>query len=147
MAKEDYRYKATYRVRFAETDLQGVVFWANYLTYMDTAQMDYLRDIGLPYHEMRKENYDLVAVEAHVEYKAPARFDDLLEVYTRVSEVGNSSFRMDFEVCKAEGGELIAKGKTIHCIVAGDTGRSIRVPARMRQLIRDFEKNPAIEPT
>ena len=66
MAREDFRYKSEFRVRFGETDIQGVLFNGNYLLYVDTTQMDYLRRIGVTYADMRAQGHDILIVdEAH----------------------------------------------------------------------------------
>jgi acyl-CoA thioester hydrolase len=146
MAQEEFRYKSEFRVRFGETDLQGVVFNANYLLYVDTAQMDYLRDIGVPYSLMRGRGHDIVIAEAHLQFKSPARFDEIIDAWARISEIGNTSLRMEFELCERASGRLLATARTVYVIVEAATGQPIRVPAYLRQAARAFEGNGGIEP-
>ncbi|OGL59688.1 MAG: hypothetical protein A3J27_04200 [Candidatus Tectomicrobia bacterium RIFCSPLOWO2_12_FULL_69_37] len=146
MPREEFRYRTEFRVRFGETDLQGVVFNANYLLYVDTAQMDYLRDIGVPYSLMRGQGYDIVIAEAHLQFKAPARFDEFIDTYARVPEIGNTSFRMAFELYERASGRLLASARTVYVIVQESTGEPIRVPAYLRRAVREFEGNGATEP-
>ncbi|MBI2177462.1 MAG: acyl-CoA thioesterase [Candidatus Tectomicrobia bacterium] len=146
MPREEFRYKTEFRVRFGETDLQGVVFNANYLLYVDTAQMDYLRDIGVPYSLMRGQGHDVVIAEAHLQFKSPARFDEIIDACARVSDIGNASFQMEFELYERESGRLVAAARTVYVIVQESTGEPIRVPPYLRRAVREFEGNGAIAP-
>ena len=135
------------RVRFGETDLQGVVFNANYLLYVDTAQMDYLRTIGVPYFDMLERGYDIVIVDASLQFLAPARFDEVLEVYARIYEIGNSSIKMDYEIYEAESGRFVARAQTAYVIVGKDSQKPVRVPPYIRSAVREFESREDIEET
>ena len=147
MPKDRYNYKSEMRVRFGETDLQGVVFNANYLLYVDTAQMDYLRTIGVPYFDMLERGYDIVIVDASLQFLAPARFDEVLEVYARIYEIGNSSIRMDYEIYEAESGRFVARAQTAYVIVGKDSQKPVRVPPYIRRAVREFESREDIEET
>ncbi len=145
MPKDQYSYKSEIRVRFGETDLQGVVFNANYLLYVDTAQMDYLRDIGVPYFDMLDRGYDIVIVDASVQFLAPAHFDEVLEVYARIYEIGNSSIKMDYEIYETETERFVAKVQAAYVIVDKDSKTSVRVPSYIRRAARSFESREDIE--
>lgn len=145
MPKDQYSYKSEMRVRFGETDLQGVVFNANYLLYVDTAQMDYLRTIGVPYFDMLERGYDIVIVDASLQFLAPARFDEVLEVYARIYEIGNSSIKMDYEIYEAESGRFVAKAQTAYVIIDKDSQKPVRVPPYIRRAVREFESREDIE--
>ena len=145
MPKDQYSYKSEMRVRFGETDLQGVVFNANYLLYVDTAQMDYLRTIGVPYFDMLERGYDIVIVDASLQFLAPARFDEVLEVYARIYEIGNSSIKMDYEIYEAESGRFVARAQTAYVIVGKDSQKPVRVPPYIRRAVREFESRDDIE--
>lgn len=145
MARDDFKHVSELRVRFGETDLQGVVFNANYLLYADTAQMDYLRNIGIAYADMQAHGEDITIVDASVQFRSPARFDEVLQVFARVGGIGNTSLRMEFEMHEKETGRLVASVQTAYVIVEAATGRPIRVPARIRTAVRDFESRPDIE--
>lgn len=146
MGREDFRHKSEFRVRFGETDMQGVVFNANYLLYMDTAQMDYLRRMDSLYAQIRTNGHDLFIVDARVQFKAPIHFDEVLEVFTRIYEIGNSSFKMDYEMYEQISGRYVARCETVHVMVEEKARTPIRVPPYMRAAIRNFEQNHAIEP-
>ena len=147
MPKEQYNYKSEMRVRFGETDLQGVVFNANYLLYVDTAQMDYLRTIGVPYFDMLERGYDIVIVDASLQFLAPARFDEVLEVYARIYEIGNSSIKMDYEIYEAQSGRFVARAQTAYVIIDKDSQKPVRVPSYIRRAVREFESREDIEET
>jgi len=145
MPKDQYSYKSEMRVRFGETDLQGVVFNANYLLYVDTAQMDYLRTIGVPYFDMLERGYDIVIVDASLQFLAPARFDEVLEVYARIYEIGNSSIRMDYEIHEAESERFVARAQTAYVIIDKESQKPVRVPPYIRRAVREFESREDIE--
>ncbi len=146
MAREDFGYKSEFRVRFGETDLQGVVFNANYLLYVDTAQMDYLRHLGVTYAEMRARGHDIVIAEAHLRFRSPARFDEVIEAYARISEIRNSSIQMDYELYEKESGRLLAEAQTTYVWIQADSGHPVRVPPYLRGAVRAFERREDIEP-
>ncbi len=146
MAREDFRYKSEIRVRFGETDLQGVVYNAEYLGYFDAAQADYFRHLSLPLPEMREQGHDIVIVDIGVQFKAPAYFDEMLEVFTRVSNIGHSSLEMEYEVIEKESGRSVATSRATYVIVDPTTGRPVRAPADLRAAVRDYEENSEIEP-
>ncbi len=147
MPKEEYNYKSEIRVRFGETDLQGVVFNANYLLYVDTAQMDYLRTIGVSYQDMLERGYDIVIVDASVQFLAPAHFDEVLEVYARIYEIGNSSIKMDYEIYEAESERFVARAQTAYVIIGKEAQTSVRVPPYIRRAVREFESREDIAET
>jgi len=98
------------RVRWAEVDMQKIVFNGHYLTYIDTAVAEYWREIGLPYPEGYVDRYwsDLFLRKATVEYLGPARYDDMLAVHSRVARLGRSSMTFRFEIRReGEDGPLV----------------------------------------
>ncbi len=147
MPKEEYNYNSEIRVRFGETDLQGVVFNANYLLYVDTAQMDYLRTIGVSYQDMLERGYDIVIVDASVQFLAPAHFDEVLEIYARIYDIGNSSIKMDYEIYEAESERFVARAQTAYVIIGKEAQTSVRVPPYIRRAVREFELREDIEET
>jgi YbgC/YbaW family acyl-CoA thioester hydrolase len=100
MAREDFVCAHRLRVRWAEVDMQKIVFNGHYLTYIDTAIAEYWREIGLPYPHGYVERYasDIFLRKATLEYLGSARYDDQLTVYCRVSKLGRSSMTFAFEI-------------------------------------------------
>ncbi len=100
MPKEDFVCVPRLRVRWAEVDMQKIVFNGHYLTYVDTAVAEYWREIGLPYPHGYIERFgsDVYLRKATVEYLGPARYDDVLAVMCRVSKLGRTSMTFRFEI-------------------------------------------------
>jgi acyl-CoA thioester hydrolase len=134
-----FKFKETLRVRFAETDAQGVVWNGNYLTYFDVAMTAYLRAMGLAYQQAVGEGYEFVLARFVIDFKAPAAFDDPIEVYTGVTRIGNSSIHFGFEMFNSDNALLLAQGEAIYVVIDRRTGTSTRVPDRFRELTRKFE--------
>src|ERR1700691_4380855 len=115
--KSDFRFHHDLRVRFAETDLQAIVFNGNYLTYYDTAWTEYLRQCGFTYRELIDSGVDTVLARSELDFKAPAKFDDILEIYTRISKIGNTSIIFDFEIYRASDDRLIGSATSLYVCV------------------------------
>ena len=137
--KEDFRFHHKIRVRFGDTDLQAIVFNANFLIYYDVAWTEYFRALGLSWQTMIESGVDTVLARTTLEFKAPARFDEVLEVYTRISKIGNTSITFDFEIY-AEGSErLINSASSLYVCVDPKTLQKMRVPGDLRLRISEFE--------
>ena len=140
--KSDFRFHHTLRVRFGETDLQGIVFNANYLLYCDVAWTEYFRAVGLTWQGMIDSGVDTVLARSTVEFKSPARFDELLEIYTRVSSMGNTSLVFDFEIYPEAGDHLASSAQSLYVCVDPKTLQKIPVPNGLRRRISEFEGRP-----
>jgi acyl-CoA thioester hydrolase len=106
-------YATNIRVRYAETDQMGVVYYANYLVWMEVARVEYCKSIGFRYKDMELDDGILLAVaEAHCRYVSPARFDDDITVMTTVPEANRRVVTFDYEI--ACGPRRIAVGQTRH---------------------------------
>ncbi len=138
MKKEDFRFFHSLRVRWAEVDMQKIVFNAHYLMYFDTAISDYWRALCLPYEEaMHMLGGDLYVKKASIEFHASARFDDRLHVALRCDRVGNSSIAFAGAIFR--GDELLVTTELIY-VFADPTSQSSRpVPASLRQALLGFE--------
>jgi acyl-CoA thioester hydrolase len=120
------------RVIFGDTDQMGVVYYANYLRYFESARADYWRNLGKSYKDLVEWDVALPVVEAHCNYKRPAFYEDLLVVETAVSEVRGASLRFTYRVLR--GAELLAEGHTRHAVIGKD-GRPKALPEVMRAAI------------
>jgi acyl-CoA thioester hydrolase len=120
------------RVRYAETDQMGVAYYANYLVWFEVARTDWLRAAGLTYRELEAEGLFLPVIEAHCEYRSPARYDDALAVRATARLVSAARLAFDYDITGPGGG--LASGSTVHALVDG-RGRPVRVPARIKDLI------------
>jgi len=137
--KNDFRFYHSLRVRFAETDLQGIVFNGNYLTYYDVAWTEYFRAVGLTWQDLLSLGADTVLARTTMEFKAPARFDDVLEVYTRVSKIGNSSITFEFEIYVQGEERLIGAASSLYVCIDPETLKPVRVPEQLRARLAEFE--------
>ena len=137
--KTDFRFHHKLRVRFAETDLQGIVFNGNYLTYYDVAWTEYFRAIGLRYQDMIEMEADTVLARTTLEFKSPARFDEVLEVYTRVSKIGNTSLTFEFEIYPEGEDRLIGSASSLYVCIDQKSLRPVRVPDELRKRISRLE--------
>ena len=145
MNKQDFRFFHRLRVRWAEVDMQKIVFNAHYLMYVDTAISDYWRALALPYEEaMHQLGGDLYVKKSSLEYHASARFDDQLEVGMRCSRIGNSS--MTFEAGIFRGEELLISAELVYVFADPATQTSRPVPEALRQCLLGFEAGePVVE--
>ena len=123
------------RVRYAETDGMGVVYYGNYLTWFEVGRTDLLRQLGESYREIEEnERIHLPVVEAHCRYHKPARYDDLVDIVTRASRPSRARVQFDYELSRAEDGVLLASGTTLHVAVGRD-GRPCRLPRKLTELL------------
>ena len=127
-------HTASVRVRYGETDQMGVVYHANYLLYFEEGRTELLRRTGLPYGELEARGILLVVTEAACRYRAPARYDETLEIRTRVDRLGRASVRFVYEVRGADG-RLCAEGHTE--LASVDAGkRLVRLPEDVVERLR-----------
>jgi len=120
--------RITLRVRFCETDLMGIVHHAQYLTYFEAGRVEWLRRRGIAYSSWTAQEIHLPVVDATLRYRAPARFDDLLTVETRLAELRWASVRFEYTVWRKD--LVLAEGATrLACV---DTAHTvIRIPQRL----------------
>ncbi len=137
--KADFKFNHKLRVRFAETDLQGIVFNGNYLTYYDVAWTEYFRAMGMAWKDIVETGADTVLARTTIEFKSPAHFDEVLEVYTRVSKIGNTSITFDFEIYPEGEERLIGTSSSLYVCVDPKTLRPVRVPDPLRSRISECE--------
>ena len=137
--KNDFRFHLQLRVRFADTDMQGIVFNGNYLTYYDVAWTEYFRALGLTWQDLIGLGADTVLARTTMEFKAPARFDQILEIHTRVSKIGNTSLTFEFEIYAQGDERVIGTASSLYVCIDPETLRPVRVPDALRSRISAFE--------
>ena len=120
------------RVIFGDTDQMGVVYYANYLRFFESARAAYWRDLGKSYRDLVEWGVALPVIEAHCNYRRPSHYEDLLVVETHVSELRAASLRFAYRVLR--GLELIADGHTRHAVIGTD-GRPRALPPALREAI------------
>lgn len=120
------RSRAQVAVRYAETDMMGVVYHANYLPWFEIGRTKLLKEVGIPYRDLEAAGYRLPVLEASARYLRPARYDDLLDIVTTLADRPLVRIRLSYEVRRGE--ELLATGSTVHAFVDLE-GRIARPPA------------------
>jgi acyl-CoA thioester hydrolase len=132
-----FRFSAFMRVGFDETDAQAVVYYGRYLPYFDRARVEYQRHLGL-LHGL-PAGLEFVMRRSAQEYEAPARFDDLLEVFVRTARIGRTSTTFEYRVRESEGGMPLAVAEQVMVLIDAGTRRPREVPASWRATVERFE--------
>jgi acyl-CoA thioester hydrolase len=130
----DYRYVHRLRTRFAETDAMGIIHHAAYLPYLEEARVAYLRAIGHPYDEVRRDGVDFAVLEVSVQYRHPLRFDDEVDVHLRLGAVKRTTFQLAYLLTVA--GDVRASAVTVHGSVNA-AGNAARLPSWVDQEFGD----------
>ena len=132
----------TLRVRYGETDKMGIVYYGNYATYLEQGRTEWLRDMGFSYKWMEDNGIHLPVVELNIKYKAPARYDDILTITTRLKKI--PTYRIDFiyEIHNQEG-QLLITGETSLVFVNSITNKLQKAPAYLvkKLLYRSVKEN------
>ena len=123
--------RTTIRVRYAETDAMGWVYYATYLCYFEVGRTELIRRVWRPYRQIEEEGLRLPVVEAHCRYVHGARYDDEIEIHTHMTMP--SAFRLRFDYRLARADQHIAEGFTVHCFVNAN-GKPVKIPADLRLL-------------
>jgi acyl-CoA thioester hydrolase len=126
-------HTSEFRVRYSETDQMGVVYHAEYLVWCEVGRTDYIRSLGLPYAELEQRGTILAVAEATIRYHAPARYDDLIRVETRLVDVRSRAISFEYLIRNVTGDRL-ATARTL--LVSLDRhGRPSPIPADVRALM------------
>jgi len=142
-----FSFSTDIKVRFAETDAQGIAHNANYLIWFEVARVAYLERYAGGYQRLRELGIEALVLESHVRYLQPARFDDDLVVHARCVDSRGARFRYEYAI--ERGNVVIADGWTAHATVDGETLRPTRVPTWLAEAIaaaegqRSSEDRPA----
>ena len=134
---EGFRFSTDLKVRFAETDAQGVVHHAAYLVWFEVARIEYLARFDGGYPALRAQGFEALTIDVHARYRRPARFGDEVRVHTRCEASGPARFRFHYAV--ERDGELVADGATGHACVDAGTHRPVRLPVWLTDAIARAE--------
>lgn len=132
------------RVRYADTDQMKTAYYAKYFEYFEQGRSDLLRSIGMPYPEIESQGYFLPVVEASARYRRSARYDDLLQVESTVSDPPVVRIRIDYRVFAEGEEEPIVEGYTVHGFVNASTGKPTRAPAAFLQALEEPLKSNTV---
>jgi acyl-CoA thioester hydrolase len=128
------------RVRYAETDQMGVAYHANYLVWCEVGRTDFIRELGVTYAEMERQGVQLAVADAHLRYHASARYDDVIRIETRLTEVGSRKVAFAYELLRvpepgAVTGDRLATASTMLISIAPG-GRLTALPQGFRSLLQ-----------
>ncbi len=137
---EKFKFRYPLKVRYAETDAQGHVFFGNYYTYFDEGLVEYMRELGYAYTDLLEQGMDLLYVESGCRHHSPAYFDDILDVHTRVGKIGKSSLTFEFSIYKQPSDQLVATGHIVAVNVDHATHCPVQVPEALRQAVAEYER-------
>jgi acyl-CoA thioester hydrolase len=130
------------RVRYAETDQQGVVFYGNYVTYQDEAFTSFLDAVGYDQESMRDQGWDIHAVNLDLDFRKSAEFGDVLENEFRIDAIGTSSFQSEYLARRQGEDDPVVEGRVTHVAVDEPQGETVRVPDDFREAVRAFQDVP-----
>jgi acyl-CoA thioester hydrolase len=139
--KSLFNFKTQVRVRNYEVDWQGIVHNANYVLYFEVGRMEYLKqlDISVDFHSIRNDG-KVVLVRNEINYKSPAKYDEVLNVFTRVAKIDNTSFVFEGMIEEEKTQRLIADNIAYHVWLEPNSNEPITVPNDFREKVKQFEK-------
>jgi len=142
MPRADFVCVPRLRVRWAEVDMQKIVFNGHYLTYIDTAVAEYWRAIGVPYPEGYVERYgnDMYLRKATLEYLGSARYDDLLDVCCRVGKLGRTSMTFHFEIYREQEEAPLVTAELVYVNADPSTMKAAPLPDDLRRSVLSYER-------
>lgn len=127
-------------MRYSETDQMGVVYHAEYLVWCEVGRTDFIRALGLPYSELERRGSALAVAEASIRYHAPARYDDLVRVETRLVDVRSRAITFAYLIRNGVSGERLATARTL-LVSLDPRGKPVPIPADVRSLMERASDN------
>ena len=128
-------YEFQVRVRYAETDQMGVVYYANYLRWFERGRSEFLRQIGLPYSTIERGGIHFPVVEVTCRYAQSARYDELIQIETALAEVGRASLSFEYRIQLEAANTILATGTTKHASINA-SGQIVRIPKNLLDAIK-----------
>jgi len=141
---DGFGFSTDIRVRFAETDAQGIAHNSSYFVWFEVARVEYLEEHAHGYQRLRDEGIEALVLESHARYLEPAAFDDRLKVHARCIDVKGARFRYEYAITR--GDRTIADGWTAHATVDARTLRPTRIPTWLREAIASAERSAQSQP-
>ncbi len=136
---DGFSFSTDVRIRFAETDAQGIAHHASFVVWLEVARVAYLERYAGGYRAIRERGIEALTTEVHVQYHRAAYFDEMLTVWTRCTDVRGARFAYEYRI--ERDGELVADGYTRHATVDRETFRPTRVPAWLAEAIATAESS------
>lgn len=146
----EFRFSAPVRVRWQECDAQGIAFNGSYLGWLEVAQAEYFRNLGFSIYRVAAAGYfDSAVAKVTIEYKAPVRVDEMLDLRARVARIGNTSLTLEVAIFP-EGvdseREALTLMEAVYVGFYADTGGTRRVPDAIRELVGSWEEKGVVLP-
>ena len=129
-------HKIEHRVIYGDTDAGQVVYYANYFRWFESGRREIMRALGINYADLEKSGVITPVVEAHCNYFHPARYDDIVIVGTKVSEVKEKSVKFDYKISRKKDKRLLASGHTVNVFVDRKKMKSMKIPDYIRKKIK-----------
>jgi len=140
LSKLDFKFKHTLRVRWKECDIQGIAYYGSYIDFIDVAQAEYFRNLGILTHQPNdRKVFDLAAVKVTLEYKSPAKIDELIDIFLRVEKIGRTSIDKRSEIYRSDTDELLCSVQSISVNFDSELEKSRVVPTEIKDIIDQFE--------
>ena len=147
MAKSDFKFHTSLRVRWMECDAQGIVYNGAYMDYLEVGQSEYYRNLGFSIYKVgQKGFFDTAVVKTTLEFRAPARVDEILELYVRVGDFGNTSFHLEMEIYQKDSDTVLTVIQGVYVGFDASSSTARRVPDEVRELIGHFEASGEVLP-
>jgi len=124
-----------FRARYSETDKMGVIYYANYLVWMEMGRTDYCKSVGFDYRDMELDGANMAVAEATCRYITPARYDDAILVQTQVERLNRRLITFTYTILNEQTSTVLAEGRTVH-IAVGHDGKSRSIPSRYIELMK-----------
>ncbi len=134
-----YQSETSIRVRYGETDQMAYVYYGNYAMYYEVGRVESLRQLGVTYKELEASGIIMPVLENHSKFLGPARYDELLRIVTTIREKPTVKINFEYEIFN-EQNKLINQGETLLVFVDSKTGRPVRTPAMMSNVLEPFFK-------
>lgn len=127
-------HEMDFRVSYADTDRMGVVYYANYLVLFERGRTEFMRELGVRYRDLEEQGIYLPVMETQVKYLAPAHYDDLIKIRTKIADLGRASMTFDYELVNGETGKRMALGFTKHPFV-NKSWKPVPVPPAVKEIL------------
>ena len=134
-----YRFKTTTRVRMSQTDIVGIVNNIRFFDFIEIGRFEYFRDMGLRYADMKDYDVSMALLESSCRYLSPLYFDEVIEIYTRVDYIGDSSFKVRYLIYVPERDVVVAEGKTASIFLGIESRKPIKIPDKLKKIMFDYE--------
>lgn len=132
-----YTSETQIRVRYAETDQMGYVYYGNYATYYEVGRVESIRQLGMTYRSLEEEGVMMPVLENHSKFIQPARYDELLTLRTTLKEMPGVKIKFFYEIFNQEN-RLIHEGQTVLAFINMKSGRPCRSPEKMQKLLQPY---------